>query len=129
MTGAALSKLRAELADLTAGGGTAGGTGARIAELRELIDRAEVVVKPDDGLVEPGMIITVRYEDDAEASSFLLGDRELQRLDPSLDLDVYSPDSPLGLTINGHYPGDTVSYTTPTGVIVKLTITAAVPFA
>lgn len=124
MTPAALERLRTELADLLA---SSQPDASRVRELRTLIERAETSQKPDDGLVEPGMRITVRYDGDGTDLTFLFGDRELVRLDDTLDLEAYSPDSPLGRAINGTYVGDTVTVTTPQGS-EQVTITEAVPF-
>lgn len=126
MTPAALARLQAELDELTKGG-QGEGEPARAARLRELIRRAETSAKPDDGLVEPGMRITVRFDDDGSELEFLFGDRELASLDTSIDLDVYSPTSPLGRAINGRHVGDTVSYEAPHGA-EQVTVTAARPF-
>ncbi|WP_141014269.1 transcription elongation factor GreA [Nocardioides sambongensis] len=83
---------------------------ARIAQLEDMIRRAEIgETPPDDGVVEPGMVVTYKFEgdDDDEAETFLLlGSREA----PSDGLTVYTPEAPLGAAINGKSKGDTVSY-------------------
>ena len=128
MTPAALERLEAELAELSRPGRTLTDTEqARATELRATVRNAEVGLKPDDGLVEPGMRITVRFDDDAEPTSFLLGSRELADLDDSVDLDVYSPTSPLGSAITGRYVGDAVTYQAPNRA-VQVTVLEAVPF-
>lgn len=126
MTAAALAALETELRELES---RADADPVRLIELRDLIRRAETSAKPDDGLVEPGMKVTVRFGDDADEESFLLGSRELVRQDTHVDLDVYSPESPLGVAITGHYVGDSVSYRAPNGAEIRVTITAAAPFA
>ena len=128
MTPAALERLETELAELSRPGRTLTDTEqARATELRAMVRNAEVGLKPDDGLVEPGMRITVRFDDDAEPTSFLLGSRELAGLDESVDLDVYSPTSPLGSAITGSYVGDAVTYQAPNRA-VQVTVLEAVPF-
>ncbi|WP_157008770.1 GreA/GreB family elongation factor [Agromyces laixinhei] len=128
MTPAALARLEAELAELSRPGRTLSDTEqARAAELRMSVRNAEVGQKPDDGLVEPGMRIAVRFDDDDEPTSFLLGSRELADLDATVDLDVYSPTSPLGAAITGRYVGDTVTYEAPNRA-VRVTVLEAVPF-
>ena len=128
MTPAALERLEAELAELSRPGRTLTDTEqARATELRAIVRNAEVGLKPDDGLVEPGMRITVRFDDDAEPTSFLLGSRELAGLDESVELDVYSPTSPLGSAITGRYVGDAVTYEAPNRT-VQVTVLEAVPF-
>lgn len=126
MTAAALAALESELRELEQ---REDADPVRLIELRDLIRRAETSAKPDDGLVEPGMKVTVRFGDDAETESFLLGSRELVRQDADVDLDVYSPESPLGTAIAGHYVGDFVTYTAPSGAEIRVTIVAAVPFS
>ena len=98
----------------------------RLAELKELMRKAEAESKPDDGLVEPGMRITVRFDDDGSTASFVFGSRTMLGLDESLDVDVYSPQSPLGSAIDGLYVGDTASFESPKGPR-KLTIVSATP--
>lgn len=128
MTQAARQRLEDELATLESAG--AAGTpvdGARAHELRQLLRKVEVDRKLDDGLVEPGMRVTVRFESDGEDETFLVGDREMSALDPDVDLDVYSPTSPMGAAITGRSVGDTVSYVAPNGE-QKVTIVQAQPF-
>ena len=60
--------------------------------------------------------------------TFLLGARELLSMDSSVELDVYSPTSPLGEAIVGKSAGDTTSYVTPTGVTISVKILNAKPF-
>lgn len=125
MTPATLASLEEELAELVA---QPDADQARVIELRELIRRAEVGPKPDDGLVEPGMIVSVRFESDGSVEKFLLGSRELVRNDQGVDLDVYSPTSPLGAAISGRHVGDTVTYTAPSGASLTVTILETHPF-
>ncbi len=99
----------------------------RIRQLEDMLRRAEVgETPPDDGVVEPGMVVTYKFEgdDDDEAERFLLGAREIE---PE-GLTVYSPQSPLGAAITGHTPGDTVTYEAPNGKPVTVVILDAVPF-
>lgn len=124
MTPAALAALQAELAELTDSGNEA--AQPRMLEVRELIRRAEVGTKPDDGLVEPGMRITVKFHGDDSVETFLLGSRDLVQ---GGDVEVYSPTSPLGQAIGGHRVGDDVSFAAPSGATITVTIVAATPFA
>lgn len=100
---------------------------ARAVTLRSLLRNAEVDRKPDDGLVEPGMKVTVRFIRDGSHSTFLFGSRELAALDPTIEVEVYSPTSPLGSAISGRYVGDVVRYPAPAGEI-EAEIVAAAPF-
>lgn len=101
---------------------------ARIRELNRLLRRAEVGDKPDDGLVEPGMTITVTFDGDTEPTTFLLAHRGIADADPEIDVDVYTPASPLGAAISGLFPGDAFRYETPAGVQMSGRIVSAEPF-
>ena len=102
---------------------------ARIRQLEDRLRRAQIGERPaDDGLVEAGMKVTIRFEGDADTETFLLGSRELLSMDSAVDLDVYSPTSPLGAAISGKSVGDTASYETPTGKTISVEIVDAVPF-
>ena len=99
----------------------------RIRQLEDMLRRAEIgETPPDDGVVEPGMVVTYKFvgDDDDEAETFLLGAREIE---PE-GLTVYSPNSPLGSAINGKKKGDTVSYEAPNGKTLEVVILDATPF-
>ncbi len=99
----------------------------RIRQLEDILRRAEVgETPPNDGVVEPGMVVTYRFVDDAEdeTETFLLGAREM---DPE-GLTVYSPQSPLGSAIHGRMKGDTVEYSAPNGTLLRVVIVDAVPY-
>jgi transcription elongation factor GreA len=100
---------------------------ARIRQLEEMLQKAEVGETPaDDGVVEPGMKVTTRFVGDDEAETFLLGAREMA--ETAGDLQVFSPQSPLGSAINGRKVGDTVEFDAPNGKTLKVEIIDAVPF-
>jgi transcription elongation factor GreA len=102
---------------------------ARIRVLQDLLHRAVVGQQPpDDGVVEPGMIVTVRFAGEDETETFLLGSREMAALD-SFEHEVYSPKSPLGSAINGSSAGDTVRYEAPNGREIEVEIIGATPLA
>ncbi len=97
---------------------------ARIRQLTQLLDNAVVGEKPaDDGIVEPGMVVTVEIFGDEE--TFLLGSREID--DDTLE--VYSEKSPLGAAIMGKSVGDTASYEAPNGKTIEVKVIAATPHA
>ena len=99
----------------------------RIRQLEDMLRRAEVgETPPNDGVVEPGMVVTYKFvgDDDDEVETFLLGAREIE---PD-GLTVYSPQSPLGSAINGHTKGETVSYEAPNGKQLEVVIVDAVPY-
>jgi transcription elongation factor GreA len=100
----------------------------RIRQLEDMLARAEVgETPPDDGIVEPGMIVTYKFvgDDDDEAESFLLGAREIE--DAASDLKAYSPQSPLGSAILGLKQGDRASYEV-NGKNLEVEILKAVPY-
>lgn len=99
----------------------------RIVQLEDMLKRAQVgETPPDDGVVEPGMVVTYRFVGDDEKEKFLLGAREMKGDDD--DLEVYSPQSPLGEAINGKKRGDKVSYVAPNGKTLEVEIVDAVPY-
>ncbi len=99
----------------------------RIAQLEDMLKRAQVgETPPDDGVVEPGMVVTIRFAGDTEEERFLLGAREMKGDDD--DIEVFSPQSPLGGAINGRKRGETVSYPAPNGKELKVEIVDAVPY-
>ena len=96
---------------------------ARIRQLTQLLERAVIgETPPDDGIVEPGMLVTVEMFGDEE--TFLLGSREIA--DGSLQ--VYSEQSPIGSAVHGKKAGDTTSYEAPNGKQVDVKILSAKPF-
>ena len=106
-----------------------GKTEARIRQLEDMLRRAEVGDKPaDDGIVENGMIVTVRFKGDTDTEQFLLGSRELLSMDSSVEIDVYSPSSPLGAAVLGKKTGDSVSYEAPNGKAITVEIVETKPF-
>lgn len=97
---------------------------ARIRQLEELLRTAVVGEAPaDDGVVEPGMVVTATVAGDK--MTFLVGSREVAE---GTDLDVYSEKSPLGAAIIGHSAGESTSYTTPNGAQIAVVIHKAKPF-
>ncbi|WP_181311498.1 transcription elongation factor GreA [Nocardioides campestrisoli] len=98
---------------------------ARIRQLEDMLRRAEVGETPaDDGIVEPGMKVTVKFVDFGDEEIFLFGAREMEED----GLTVYSPQSALGAAINGRKKGETVTYEAPNGKDLKVEIVDAVPF-
>lgn len=97
----------------------------RIQQLTDMLDKAEVgETPPDDGVVEPGMKVTVDLVGLDLEETFLFGAREMA----GDDIKVYSPQSPLGQAIQGARRGDTVTYTLPNGKEQKAEIVDAVPY-
>ncbi len=98
---------------------------ARIVQLEDMLSRARVgETPPDDGIVEAGMKVTVRFAGSDE-ETFLLGAREMG---DSVDMQVFSPQSPLGSAILGKRAGEQATYRAPNGRDVTVEITSAKPF-
>ena len=96
---------------------------ARIRQLTQLLENATIGEKPaDDGVVEPGMVVTVEMFGDEE--TFLLGSREIT--DDSMH--VFSEKSPIGAAVNGARVGDTVTYEAPNGKQVEVKVLATTPY-
>ena len=97
---------------------------ARIRQLTQLLDHSKVGETPaDDGIVEPGMLVTVEMFDEEE--TFLLGHREIKG---DSGLEVFSEQSPLGKSINGKKVGQSAKYQTPSGKTVTVKILKAQPY-
>jgi transcription elongation GreA/GreB family factor len=97
---------------------------ARIHQIQELLGNAVVGEDPpDDGIAEPGMVLTVRFDDTGEIETFLLGVRGVE----NADIDVYSMQSPLGGAIAGAHVGEQRIYCIPSGANLPVTLLKAVP--
>ena len=99
---------------------------ARIRQLEDLLRGAKVGEAPTvDGVAGPGMLVTVRFDDDDETERFLIGSREEAMAG---DLEVYSSASPLGKALTGAKIGQRRQYQTPTGKTMHVTLVEATPF-
>ncbi|MFD3655056.1 transcription elongation factor GreA [Streptomyces sp. NPDC058620] len=98
----------------------------RVRQLTQLLEHAKVGEAPaDDGVVEPGMIVTISFDGDPnDTLEFLLASREYA----SSDLETFSPQSPLGMGVNGKRMGEDAEYELPNGKIAKVKILAAKPY-
>jgi len=85
----------------------------RIRQLENIIDTTEIIEGADEGVVSAGSIVTIVYEgdDDTAAERYLVGHME----EKVGNLDVMSPQSPLGEALLGSSPGAWVEYEAPTG--------------
>jgi transcription elongation factor GreA len=98
---------------------------ARIRQLTQILENSRVGEPPrTEGVVGPGMTVTIRFEGDDEEVTFLLGSRE----EVGSPIDVYSPKSPLGSAINGKKIGETATYTLPNGRSTTVEVIDAVPY-
>jgi transcription elongation factor GreA len=83
---------------------------ARIRQLRQMIESAEVITTIDDGVVGPGKLVTISYQGD-EPETYLIGLRE----EKGGEHDVLTPESPIGRILIGHTAGETVAVEVPAG--------------
>ncbi|MCX5228305.1 transcription elongation factor GreA [Streptomyces sp. NPDC006553] len=98
----------------------------RIRQLTQLLEHAKVGEAPaDDGVVEPGMVVTIAFDgDENDTMTFLLASREYA----SDDIETYSPQSPLGVGVNGKKAGDDAEYELPNGKKATVKILSAKPY-
>lgn len=97
----------------------------RIRQITYILENSRVGEPPrTDGVVGPGMTVTVRFTRDEDEVTFLLASRE----ESGAPIDVYSPRSPLGAAISGKKVGDTATYTMPNGRASTVEILEAVPY-
>jgi transcription elongation factor GreA len=98
----------------------------RIRQLEEMLGQVTTDPSPDDQTVSAGKVVTYRFAGDDE-EKFLLGAREIA--EDHIDIDVYSPQSPLGAALVGAKAGETVDFEQPNGKVAKIEIVSAVPYA
>ncbi|MFE0644638.1 transcription elongation factor GreA [Streptomyces sp. NPDC058877] len=98
----------------------------RVRQLTQLLQHAKVGEAPaDDGVVEPGMVVTIAFDgDEDDTMTFLLASREYA----SGDIETYSPQSPLGAGVNGKKAGDDAEYELPNGKKAMVKILSAKPY-
>jgi transcription elongation factor GreA len=99
---------------------------ARINQIQHILASARVGEPPrTEGVVGPGMTVTIRFERDDEEVTFLLASRE----ESGAPIDVYSPKSPLGSAISGKKVGEKATFSLPNGRNTTVEILDAVPYA
>ncbi|WP_330173904.1 transcription elongation factor GreA [Streptomyces sp. NBC_01498] len=98
----------------------------RVRQLTQLLQNAKVGEAPaDNGIVEPGMVVTIAFDgDEDDTLTFLMASREYA----SSDIETYSPQSPLGTGVNGKKVGDEAEYELPNGKKASVKILAAKPY-
>jgi transcription elongation factor GreA len=89
---------------------------ARIRQLEALLRDAHIGETPDADEVRPGLVVVLDVDGDEE--TYLLGSRE----DHHDDHDILSASSPMGKAVTGARAGDSVTFETPTGVSVAVTV-------
>jgi len=102
---------------------------ARIKQLRHLLETAQVGEPPAaDGTAQVGHVVSVTFVGgalDGEGESFLLGSREQAG---HHDIDVYSPQSPLGGAVLGQQVGSEATYSLPNGKQLTVRVEDSHPF-
>ena len=89
---------------------------ARIRQLDELLRTARIGEPDDTEVVRPGLVVELDVEGDLEV--YFLGSRE----DHHDQHEILSAESPMGQAVIGASQGDTVSFATPTGVEIEVTV-------
>lgn len=109
-----------ENGDYHAAKDTQGKMEARIRQLQATLEDAEVVSGSigQDGIVDVGVIVSLRYAGDEEIERYLIGSIEERQEGVS----VISPDSALGQALRGKKQGDLVAYETPTGANLEVEV-------
>jgi transcription elongation factor GreA len=88
-------------------------TDARIQELEQMLERAEVIERPSTDTVGLGSTVTIR-SDDGEEETYTLVDH----VEADIQKGSISTESPVGEALFGKRPGDSATVKTPGGVIV-----------
>src|SRR5580693_6875995 len=98
---------------------------ARIITVTNILNGSRVGTAPrTDGVVGPGMTVTIRFAGSEDEVTFLLASRE----ESGSPIDVYSPKSPLGAAIMGKKVGETATYNLPNGKATTVEVLEAVPY-
>ncbi len=100
---------------------------ARIRQLDELLRVADTSVPTDDGIVGPGKVVTTEPAFTENEGPFLMAVRTVDNAYPD-ELEVFSPQSPLGSALAGAKKGEVVEYKAPNGKTNKVTIVEATPY-
>jgi transcription elongation factor GreA len=96
----------------------------RIREIEDVLTNAVINENAFDPVAEPGMVLTVRYDDTGVAETFLLGRSGAN----GANVKAYSMASPMGGAIVGARPGDQRIYSIPGGTGRLVTLLKAVPY-
>jgi transcription elongation factor GreA len=97
----------------------------RIQQIEQMLEKAEVGQADDDGTISPGFRVSYHFVGKAdEVETFLLGAREMA----DGDIQVFSPQSPLGSALIGARGGATVTYRPPNGKKLKVVVVEAGPY-
>jgi transcription elongation factor GreA len=88
-------------------------TEARIHDLEQMLERAEIVVPPTTGSVGLGSVVTIRGDDGEEETWRLVGPEEADTREGTI-----STDSPVGSALMGQRVGDAAKVATPAGSLI-----------
>lgn len=94
----------------------------RINELTVKLRNSKILEAPKAGLVGNGSVVTLDLA--GQEMVYVLGSRDIA---VATDYEVISPESPIGAAIMGAKQGDTVSYSTPNGREISVTIKESKP--
>ena len=100
---------------------------ARIRQLTAMLRGARVGEPPAAaaGVAGPGMVVELRWPGDEDTERVLIGARE----HGIEGVEIFSAASPLGKAITGKKPGESATYTTPTGKEMTVEVVAVRPYA
>jgi transcription elongation factor GreA len=84
---------------------------ARVRQIKEMLENAEIIHAKDDGVIKPGKLVTLRYGQDEDPETYLLGLRE----ERGGEHDILTPESPIGQALVGHLAGETLIAKVPAG--------------
>jgi transcription elongation factor GreA len=93
---------------------------ARIRQLAVMIENAVILADADGNVVEPGVVVELRYEGDTDTEQYFFGSVE----ERGIEHDIISPRSPLGQALQGRKPGDKVDFESPTGDTLTVELVA-----
>lgn len=97
----------------------------RIQQIHDLLINAVVGEDPpNDGIAEPGMVVTIRYDISGDTDTFLLGVHGAE----FADISIRSIESPLGAAIAGARSGDRRTYRLSDGAAIAVRVLEAVPY-
>ncbi|MEX1178505.1 MAG: transcription elongation factor GreA [Nitriliruptor sp.] len=89
---------------------------ARIRQLQSLLRDARIGEPQETDVVRPGLVVQLDVEGDQE--TYLLGSRE----DEHDEFEILSASSPMGTAITDAKVGDTVTFETPAGASIQVTV-------
>ena len=90
----------------------------RIAHLAAILDNYTIVEAEGGDVIVHGTVVTIQYEGDDDTETYLIGSIEERHEEHG----VISPSSPLGKVLVGASKGETVSFQSPGGGVLKVNI-------